>query len=337
MTEERITIDSNLDIQLHIHVFGFHPQGESILLIIFDASKEQVIRSIAVDCFIEKNKEQIKNTLKQYKISNQNPLNLIIWTHPDYDHSKGMGLLVSEFANKQTILVTPDGMNIWNLVNAHALWTYIKTLFYVKKNRLLIEHVNNSNHRKYPDEYLPLHISDGILDDLHFSVEILTPHADKIIKKTEINKSLKYNDISISFIVHFGSMNFYFGGDVENESIKGINQYRLTNLSYVKIPHHGSDTSDVLPSIIENLYIENEEDERYVTSVVTSFHNGKSKLPYDDVLNKYKSISNIIVKTDSIDREYYYGTYFVSYNIVAESVADSQCYGDANIWYNKYY
>ena len=121
MTEERITIDSNLDIQLHIHVFGFHPQGESILLIIFDASKEQVIRSIAVDCFIEKNKEQIKNTLKQYKISNQNPLNLIIWTHPDYDHSKGMGLLVAEFANKQTILVIPDGMNIWNLVNAHAL------------------------------------------------------------------------------------------------------------------------------------------------------------------------------------------------------------------------
>ena len=49
MTEERITIDSNLDIQLRIHVFGYYPQGECVLLIIFDTSKNHVIKSVVID------------------------------------------------------------------------------------------------------------------------------------------------------------------------------------------------------------------------------------------------------------------------------------------------
>ena len=145
---------------------------------------------------------------------------MIIWTHPDNDHSKGLEKIISKYANTKTIIVTPDGMNIWTMIRANTFTTYLMVLYYVRKNRLLIEHVNNSNHRKSPDEYLPLYISDGVLDDLHFSVEILTPHADSIIKKTEINKTFKNNDISISFVVHFGMMNFYFGGDVENDAIK---------------------------------------------------------------------------------------------------------------------
>lgn len=336
MTEERITIDSNLDIQLRIHVFGYYPQGECVLLIIFDTSKNHVIKSVVIDCFIEENREQLINVLQMYKVSNKNPLDLIVWTHPDDDHSRGMEILISKYANKQTILVTPDGMSLWTILRARTLRTYLKTLFYVGKNRLSVERVNNSNHRKYPEEYLPLYISDGVLDDLHFSIEILTPHADGIIKMTEINKSLKNNDISISSIIHFGAMNFYFGGDVENIALNRINQYRLTNLSYIKIPHHGSNTSDALPTIIENLYAEKENSEIiYITSVVTSYHNGKSQLPYDNVLNRYKSISNAIVKTDSIDRQHHYGMYYINYNIVAESIAESQCHGDANMWYER--
>ena len=336
MAEEYISTESNLYIQLRIYVIGFYPQGECILLIVFDTSKNKVVKSIAVDCYIENNRKQFIEILQKYKISKTNPLDLIIWTHPDNDHSKGIDKMISNYANNKTIIVTPDGMNIWTMIRANTFTTYLMVLYYAQKSRIVIERVNNSNNRKFPDEYLPLYLSDGILDDLHFSVEILTPHADSIIKKTEINKTFKNNDISISFIVHFGAMNFYFGGDVENGAINKINKYRLANLSYIKIPHHGSNTSNKFPAVIEEMNLEREDDDTtYVTSVVTSYNIGKSNLPNDDVLNMYNNISNAIVKTDSAARQYQYGMHTINYNILAKSISNSQCFGDANIWYER--
>ena len=333
MNEEYIAIESNFDIQLRIYVLGYYPQGECILIIVFNVSNNKVVKSIVVDCYLEKHREHFIEILEEYKISKSNPIDLIIWTHPDNDHSKGLEKIISKYANTKTIIVTPDGMNIWTMIRANTFTTYLMVLYYVRKNRLLIEHVNNSNHRKSPDEYLPLYISDGVLDDLHFSVEILTPHADSIIRKTEINKTFKNNDISISFGVHFGMMNFYFGGDVENDAINKIDKYRLANLSYIKIPHHGSNTSNKLPAIIEELKSESEDDNSMnVTSVVTGYNIGKSALPQEDVLSMYDNICNVIVKTDSITRQYHYGIHAICYDIMAGAISSSQYIGDTNIW-----
>ena len=128
-------------------------------------------------------------------------------------------------------------------------------------------------------------------------------------------------------------MNFYFGGDVENDAINKIDKYRLANLSYIKIPHHGSNTSNKLPAIIEELKSESEDDNSMnVTSVVTGYNIGKSALPQEDVLSMYDNICNVIVKTDSITRQYHYGIHAICYAIMAGAISSSQYIGDTNIW-----
>lgn len=124
----------------------------------------------------------------------------------------------------------------------------------------------------------------------------MTPLAHKILKKLEANKSIKGNDISISAILRIGKYGFFFGGDAENDELSEISNEYLHNLTFVKIPHHGSPTSDKLPSIISK-EVKREAQEMFeatgnykeekLFAVTTSFKYGRANLPEDKVLKLY--------------------------------------------------
>ena len=321
-------------LQLHIYVLGYYPMGESILVIVYDKIEHLARKSLLIDCFENNDTNLMESILNEYKID-ENKLDFIIWTHPDYDHSVGFSTIVHKYFSKETLFLLPDGFSKLILRKAslkifNSLVTVWKTYFSNSDN---IEFVNTSNKRKNPIIYGATKYIDGYHDDIEFEIEILTPFANQVFSKTQINKSFKPNDISISLMIRFGNQNFYFGGDVENSAINMIEKERLHNIIFIKIPHHSSKTSDSLPSLLNSIKTSGNMID--AISVSTSFVNNKTQLPELNVLNKYCLFSSKILITDKDNREKNYGIWKFVYNISPQIIEQPIPLGDASVYYSN--
>ena len=194
-----------------------------------------------------------------------------------------------------------------------------------------VERVNSSNKRKYPTIYGGTKYSDGVNDDIEFNFEILTPFANQVFRKFEINKNHKRNDISISLMIRFGNQNFYFGGDSENAAIDMIEQQKLHNIIFIKIPHHASTTSTHLPLKLYD--IKNGGMMGEAISISTSFKRGRSNLPDNRVLDMYKPFSSKILLTEKLPHKDNYGIWKFVYNIKPLQIINPEPYGDASSYF----
>ena len=136
--------------------------------------------------------------------------------------------------------------------------------------------------------------------------------------------------MSISFTIRFGDLGFFFGGDAENMAIREIDPDRLEDLCFVKIPHHGSDTSDILPTKINS---HQNEDEPFMISVTTGYHKGNSDLPLTNVLDLYKDKSFIILKTEDNNQQWYYGVWSCEFNRTSSQPWSFSSEGDVSVYY----
>ena len=143
--------------------------------------------------------------------------------------------------------------------------------------------------------------------------------------------------ISIAFNIVLGNLRFFFGGDITNTTIKKIPKEGFSNTIFVKIPHHGSDTSNELP----NKYITNEDDdtldERYpIIAVSTMFEDYPTHLPQNDVLDLYKNLARHILLTNKLDPKCNYGIWSIKYKLNSiKALNDPKPEGDANIYFNS--
>ena len=330
---EPIPIESVLYLELQVYVIGYYPQGECILILVFDTYAQSVRKSILIDCYSGKKQKQLRNILDEKGVSSDNPLDLFIWTHPDEDHSLGIRDIVENYTGSETIMVMPDGVSIWTLIRKRQLLNYVSILERFKKNKLQLERVNSSNNREDTIKYLSCAFIDPGRDPIKFNIEVLTPYADDAIRSTEIKKNAKKNEVSISALLHFGGLHLYFGGDVEDAAITKVPLYKMNGVSFVKIPHHGSDTSIMLPKrIVDSQEDADDEENTQVTSVSTCYHVGGSNLPLDEVLELYCDFSQKICLTDmEQNRCHTYGIWEYKYAVVAQNMVD-QSYGDAGVW-----
>ena len=332
---ELIPIESVLDLQLHVHVIGYHPEGECILIIIYDAYSNSVKKSILIDCYDKgKDQRQVRKLLKEKGISLENPSNLIIWTHPDSDHSEGIRDIIANYTNEDTIVVIPDGINKWTLLLKGQLLNYNYLLDRFKAKRIKLDRINTSNNRDGIQPYLSCVFDDSGRDPISFYIEVLTPFTNDVFEETELKKIFKKNNVSISAILHFGDLHLYFGGDVEDNAINQVPIYKFKDISFIKIPHHGSNTSTALPQRILT-YLEEDEEcgQGQITSVSTSCYRGKNSLPKIEVLELYKPISKKICLTDSEEtRVNLYGIWTYEYEIIKNKMIDKK-EGDAMVWY----
>ena len=129
-------------------------------------------------------------------------------------------------------------------------------------------------------------------------------------------------------MIRFGNQNFYFGGDVENSAINMIEEERLHNILFIKIPHHSSKTSDALPLLLNSIKASGNMTD--AVSVSTSFVNSKTRLPEFNVLNKYCLFSSKILITDKDKREKNYGIWKFVYNISPQIIEQPIPLGDAS-------
>lgn len=332
---KHFSVSDTSQLQIHIHILGYYPIGESILVIIIDKSTQIVYSSILIDCFEQRDKNMIIPILDSYNLRKRK-LDFIFWTHPDYDHSVGFGKIVKEYLSMDTAIIMPDGFFV-ELFKMRKLQT-INSWIAVKMNSFRakmhnVEYVNVSNRRAAPPIYGNTIFSDGYHEDIDFRIEVLTPFAGHVFSKMEANKKHKGNDISLSLMIRFGNQNFYFGGDCENEAINMIERQRLENVVFIKIPHHSSTTSSVLPQILTSL--KNEGKLFDTTSVSTSYKKGKSNLPDYSILKKYQSISSEILLTENEDHFNKYGVCKCVYNIRPSFVEQPILLGDATKWYKR--
>lgn len=335
MGRAHISVDDNTKIQLHIHVLGYYPQGESILTVAWDEKNNEVLHSMLIDFFEINDDNKVISILNQYHI-NESKLDHIVWTHPDKDHSVGLSRIIKNYTSDKTIYLIPDGFTRYYkaFFNTSVLLSWLSMISNKWRKRLAnIERVNYSPRRLTPMIYAPCSFEDGYHDKVEYEVEILTPIAGLVMNQMESNKTHKTNNISISFIIKFGGQSFYFGGDVENPAINKVSEEHFHNIVFVKIPHHGSKTSSALPKILSNLKTENLVNQ--VNAISTSFAKGDILLPENDILNEYKKCSSSILLTENKEHSHNYGVWFCGYNIKPYMELEPKPTGDASIWFKN--
>jgi len=324
-----IGLDDNYKLQLHIYVTGYYPMGESILVIVYERDRKKVHKSILIDCFEQNETNHLHRILDSYGINGgENSLDFVIWTHPDKDHSIGFDSIVKKYSAKKTLFILPEGLTR-DLVCSDSA----KDSFEIISNQSSgicynVERVNVSNQRQHPLVYGKTIFTDLYTDPISFEIEILTPFSGKVFRKMECCEGFCPNDISISLLVKFGQLNFYFGGDSENYNISMIEELKLQNLDFIKIPHHASSSSDQLIRKINKGF----KIERLATSVSTSFAHGKSRLPEMAVLRQYNKYSDRIFLTENNHHENNYGIWKFVYNILEQQLYLPESFGDATQW-----
>ena len=326
---ENIQVKDIWKLQLHIHVLGYYPEGESILIVLYDNSTQKLLKSILVDCYESNNINRVDKILNQYGIQNKK-LDYVIWTHPDRDHSVGYANIVSNYSSKNTLYILPEGLTFWEVIND---WDKFKSWIAITKNKMIgkcnVERVNTSNRRSYPLEYSTTYY-DGVNKDVDFTIEILTPFASQVFRHVEYNKTHKGNHMSISLVIRLARLGFYFGGDTENMAIRKIDANKFEDLFFVKIPHHGSNTSDQLPVILNNLH---NDEGLFIISVSTGYHKGNSDLPLNTVLDLYKSCSSSILKTEDDSHRNGFGIWSCKYDRTSSYPWIFQEEGDVMVYY----
>lgn len=326
MANNTVLINDCWKLTLRIYVLGYYPEGESILIVLYDESSYRPLQTILVDCYEQDNLNQMDKILKRYGL-NSCKLDYVIWTHSDRDHSVGFSNIVNNYvlASKTTFLL-PEGLTFSAVLND---WDKIKSWFSIivkgKRKQLAVERVNTSNKRRFPLVYHTTYF-DGVNDEVDFEIEILTPFAHQSFHHLERNQTYKANHLSISFVIRFGNLGFYFGGDVENEAIKEIDELRLRDICFVKIPHHGSNSSNELPFILSNT---NGEVDYAMLAVTTGFHKGKTNLPSTDVLGMYKKRSFKVLKTEDDTHRAKYGIWECVFDRVSRNLWTFNPFGDA--------
>ncbi|MFR9525794.1 MAG: hypothetical protein SNI91_06510 [Rikenellaceae bacterium] len=302
--------------------------GESILVIVYEKEIKNVQKSILIDCYEQNNMNRLQPILDSYNINKDKGLDYVIWTHPDQDHSGGFDLIISNYTSKKTNYLLPGSLQEDNCGSKDA----ITSLNLIKDQSVglnySVHQVSVLSIANTPMILGKSKFFDPYSDDIDFEIEILTPFSDRTFRKQFCCNNFCLNELSISVIIRFGKLNFYFGGDCENESINKVDSEKFKNIDFIKIPHHASKTSDALISKIG----ENYPPERRPIAVTTSFTHGRSKLPNISILNEYKTYSDQVYLTDSENRMESYGLWKFVYNIQSLQLYKPVASGDAIVY-----
>lgn len=320
---ENVFIVSKLNIK--IFLIGYSHYGESILIILFDGTSP--FYSILIDsyqCMTEQGLSLNKSIeiLKSFKISR---LDLICWSHPHEDHSKGLIEIIDSFCDNSTKLIFPQfilnnsadiiKLNGIGVETVKAFLDYSKDEGYevspigvVKGQSVIIDHFR---------------LEDRYNQDIkrNVCVSALTPINSLLLPYENSSKKQNVNDLSISLVVNVDDFSMYFGGDTTNSHIEDCDKDILGSCTFVKIPHHSSKTADKLIDYLPT----------HIDAACTTVYH--SSLPNDKVIKRYKVICDEVYSTGDKNKEqtFQYGIVEYDYNCSSSDQIDGEIhkYGNA--------
>lgn len=277
-------------LSVEVNVIGYKTQGESIVL--FVRVDSNIVFSAVIDSYSYKDINKTIEILEKNKVKH---INYLCWTHPDEDHSKGLNEIIERYVNTNTLINIPENVE----VSDYKCSSQTSKIFDLLKDNLKLR--KNNRYRVYTvSDFKDILVYEKNLKinyhEKEYVIEIksIAPNSNLIREEFRLGTFNK-NKHSIAFLFYFGNLIFLFGGDIENPTIKQFNKTKIPAIfDFIKIPHHGSNSSTALLDLIERTNI----------SCTTSYVKGCSNNPDKDVMQRYKEISRYVYSTCNLDNNY---------------------------------
>ena len=286
-------ISDRSNLLVLVYVIGYSERGESILIVFVDKGDDnRVLYSLVIDSFKYKGIHKTTELMDQYDI-NEKKLDMLIWSHPDYDHTFGIKEILNGYCDEHTRVVLPYDLNgeAWNNVKYNREDKEIVNKVLGLTKRKFLSHQTAAVSDNLYQPMLELELDDG-LGTLPVFIHALSPHSSRINYMLEAHKTMEKNDLSVALLIEIGHINtnkLLIMADTENDDIDMLYPQALQQPLFVKIPHHGSSTSDRLP---KRLVRGTEKLPLACTSIYKS-----QGLPEQGVLTAYRSIFEQVDRT----------------------------------------
>jgi len=308
------------DLRVLVYVIGYKNYGESTLFLILNGN--DVYYSVVIDSYHIRKRENLPFINKAVDILNKyrvDHLDLLCWTHPHDDHSKGIGTILNKFCDKETVVIFPAYIqdNTADIIKLNRVSKdSIKKLLKVNKENKICANPISVVKGRYNsiDEFLISNPFD-IDDTRKVTIDVITPISNRLMSYVNESFCKDPNELSITLIIDIDGYSFYFGGDTTNEHIDISNKERLKKCRFVKIPHHASETADHL---LKYLPVDNLD-----AVCTTVFKWGKSVLPKREVIQYYQRYLRDIYSTNKDFKKNGYGIIEYEYDFATGSPACS--------------
>ena len=281
-----IEVSSFDNVFIEIYTIGFPQEGESILSVLKDGDK--ILLSFLMDSYKIGNVVPVLNIAKQIQLEH---LDWFFWTHPDEDHSVGIEETLQTLdGTHQTQICLPSGLN----KNLSLSQVARSALDFIMKNY-------NSGTKYSKAEFISTAEKWGLPSwSINFKEQIserempckftmLAPNSS-VVQRLDFSDKPRFNDFSLVLSVSWNTYTFLYTGDIPNRGIRLLNENNLRNILYLKIPHHGSSSSN---NMVNRILFKGTGEERAVSTI-----NKTNNLPENDVLQSYKekiNPNNVIV------------------------------------------
>lgn len=315
----KLEVSDFSSLVLEVHTVGYPVMGESIVTMLKDGNK--VLFTMVTDCF----KTAYADVVKEILISNGKPsVDVLVWTHPDVDHSVGIEELLDAFdkGRKAKVYIPLNLTNdILNNDAAKAALDYLEVNYNMNRKYMLIP-IGSFEGMTPPN--MSFEIKERATERVIFgSLNFLLPNSTLVDRRNYkgIRNSGEMNDFSIVYVLMINGVQYFYGADMTRASVKflnGENCYPLDNIRFIKIPHHGSNEPAELPGMLMTT------GDKIAVATTTVYN---STNPTDGTLNKYAKICAYVSSTDRGDK--HYGDIQLNFKVTDMSVPEAVYYGNA--------
>lgn len=299
------------DLRVLVYVIGYGCYGESTVILIMNG--DEVYYSIVIDSYQYKPYEgspYINKAVDILRKMHVKHLDVLCWTHPHDDHSRGITTILKKFCDEETIVLYPMYIedNEADIVNMKLVSkkTVEKILEINRSGEVsacpigvIKEKFNNVDRFKIINTY-------DDTDKREVSIDVITPISKLLTTYVNSDKCDDPNELSITLILDIDGYGFYFGGDTTNDHIDLSNHEMIEKCRFIKIPHHASYTADHLPD-----YLKKENVDAVCTSV---FYWGRSKNPNPQVIKQYQTFFKDIYTTNKSLKKEKHGVLLYEYD-----------------------
>ncbi len=305
--------DSISDIRVDIYFIGYPTQGESTIFVLYTNKPQyKVLYCVVIDCF----EENINVTQKLLDEILTDKLDMLIWTHPHDDHSKGIISLIENYCSIDTKIILSDILMSGKLKLSKDCNQTRKKIAKLNKRLKIKYDINHMVHIGERLKQMSFYNADSIV---RFEIRCIAPIPSINAKQAE-KKRINLNDMCVAVIIEVylkngKKMNFMFSGDIENEIWGEIcrlqEDYEIpSTYNFIKIPHHGGRSAEKMKDMLD-VDLKSE----YAASTVY-MKNEESSNPDIELLKEYKDyIHNIGCTSDIIKNKYGIGMLKINYSL----------------------
>lgn len=278
------------NLKFRIFTIGYVSEGESVLGVIDDGDRH--LYSFVIDSYqiSDENNNTFNGTLEKIRDLGISSIDAFIWTHPDTDHSIGIQKLLSVVDNEaraQIFLPAMLSKELDMADEARASMDYLFEHYNTGKKYNMTMVVKNQSVTHYDQKLTFKEYRSGreITAEFYF----LAPCGARLLRNTCANQSFGFNRLSIMFALRINYFDYLFCGDLMGDDVQFLDKNFLKNVSFIKIPHHGSLHTYQLPKLMKI--------QKVTASIAATTTFSKCNLPEEKIIRMYQSLNGNVYST----------------------------------------